>query len=71
MGRASPSRRKKQISQERKRRLKLKKLRQKYLSAKGLMDKEKIIEKAQRLAPWLTKENFLRPIESRKKTTGK
>ena len=41
------------------RKRKLAKLRQEYLAAKSQEKKEKILEKVSKIAPWLSKEEFL------------
>lgn len=65
MSRVSPGKRKSQISQKKKRREKLTKLRRKYLAAKSMLEKEKILEKAHRLAPWLSEKEFLNPLKQK------
>jgi len=55
----------KTIQKKRKRREKLKKLREKYLLAKTKVEKEKTLEKVKRIAPWLTEGGFLAPSKRR------
>ena len=63
MGRVTPKKRKTTIRQNQKRQQQLKALRNKYVAASGALEKEKIWEKAVRLAPQLTKEEFLAPAK--------
>ncbi len=49
------------FQRRRKRREKLKKLREKYKLAKTDQEREKILEKVRKIAPWLSKEEFLNP----------
>lgn len=65
MSKVSPKRRKFQIKKRQKRSAKLKKLRDKYKKAKGKTEKEKILAKVFKIAPWLTKEKFTEPIEEK------
>lgn len=67
MSRVSSTKRKIQIKQRRLRHNKLKKLREAYLKAGGEVGKERILEKAVGVAPWLSKEAFLAPIEKKMK----
>ncbi|MGE4554913.1 MAG: DUF6800 family protein [Candidatus Paceibacterota bacterium] len=53
-----------QLRQKRKRKQKLKKLREKYILAKTQEEKEKILEKVFKIAPWLTEEEFLKPLRN-------
>jgi hypothetical protein len=53
----------KTIEKRRKRRAKLKKLREKYLLAKTKEEKEKILEKVRKITPWLSEEEFLAPLK--------
>lgn len=48
-----------EIHRRRKRREKLKKLRAKFAKAKDKKEKEKILEKVQRMAPWLLEKDFV------------
>ena len=66
MAKILPKRRKFEIKKKRKRREKLKKLRGLYSQAKGEKEKEKIFEKALKISPWLTKEEFLAPLKKKK-----
>ena len=66
MSKISPKRRKFEIKKRRKRRKKLAKLRQAYLSAKTKSEKEKILEKVNRIAPHLSREEFLKSLENSK-----
>lgn len=63
MGKEDPKRRSLKIKQAQKRGKKLAKLRQLYLEAKTSQEKEKIWEKVFKIAPWLSEEEFLRPLE--------
>lgn len=45
---------------------KLAKLRRKYAEAKYSQEKEKILEKVFRLTPWLSKNEFLTPLDKGK-----
>lgn len=64
MGRENKKRRSMKIKQAQKRRVKLGKLRQLY--QEGKKDKEKILEKVNKIAPWLSEEEFLKSIEKTK-----
>ena len=66
MAKILPKRRKFEIKKKRKRREKLKKLRGLYSQAKGEKEKDKIFEKALKISPWLTKEEFLAPLKKKK-----
>lgn len=59
MSRIDSKKRKIHLKTREKRKAKLAKLRQKYLAAKMGSDKEKILEKARKIAPWLSQEEFL------------
>ena len=48
-----------EIHQRRVRKLKLKKLRGRYKEAKNASEKQKIVEKLTRLAPWISEEEFV------------
>ena len=61
MGRQHKKRRSMIIKIKKKRQTKLKKLRQQY--AEGKKDKDRILEKAAKIAPCLTKEEFLEPVK--------
>lgn len=52
-----------QVKKRRKRREKLRKLRDKYLKAKTDKEREEIIEKMKKITPYLSKEEFLAPIK--------
>jgi hypothetical protein len=58
--------RKTEIHRRRKRREKLRKLRSRYSLAKTNQEKEKILEKVKRIAPWLSEEEFLEPLKNKK-----
>ena len=64
MGRQHSKRRSMKIKQAQKRRGKLAKLRQLY--KEGKKDKDKILEKVFKIAPWLNKEEFLKPSQASK-----
>jgi len=64
MAKESTKRRQFKIKLKQKKRLKIKKLRERYKVAKTKEEREKIIEKALRVNPNLTKEDFLTPISS-------
>ncbi|MCD6407198.1 hypothetical protein J7L81_04945 [Candidatus Aerophobetes bacterium] len=53
------------IAKRRKRKEKLRKLREKYLAAKTDEERQKVLDKAKRIAPWLSQEEFLEPIRER------
>ncbi len=55
------------LCKRRKRKEKLRKLREKYKSARTNEEKEKILEKAKKIAPWLLKDEFLAPLNEHKK----
>ena len=57
------------IRQNQKRSLKLKKLRQTYLKTEDNSKKEQILAKVFKLAPWLTKDEFLQPAKQAKVKT--
>lgn len=63
MGKEDPKRRSLKIKQAQKRGKKLAKLRQLYLEAKTNQEKEQIWEKVFKIAPWLSEEEFLRPLK--------
>ncbi len=52
-----------ELNRRRKRREKYKKLRQKYISTKTQSEKEKILQKVNKIAPWLSPEEFLTGIQ--------
>ena len=54
-----------EIAQRRTRKMKLRKLRARYGEAKSATEKEKIVEKAGRIAPWVTKDEFLAPLKAK------
>jgi hypothetical protein len=54
--------RKTEIHQRRKRKQQFRRLREKYSLAKTDQEKEKILEKVRRIAPWLNEEEFLKPL---------
>jgi hypothetical protein len=55
-----------EIHQRRKRRSNLKKLRAKFAAAKDKKEKEKILEKVRRMAPWLSEEEFAGAVEKKR-----
>jgi len=65
MGKVNPKRRSFEIKKKQKRRKKLAKLRKKYSQAKTEVEKQKILEKVNRLAPYLSKEEFLKPLKAK------
>ena len=71
MGRCRPKRRSMVIKQNQKRRVKLGKLRQKYVKTNSDMEKEKILEKVFKIASWLTKEKFLASVKKKPKKEEK
>lgn len=64
MSRINRKKRKVQLKTREKRKVKLAKLRQRYSAAESEVEKEKILEKARQLAPWLSREEFLAPIKN-------
>jgi hypothetical protein len=66
MGRERKKRRTMKIRQAQKRRAKLARLRKKYQAAVMDSDKERILEKVFKIAPYLSKEEFLKPIKEKK-----
>ncbi len=52
-----------ELNRRRKRKEKYKKLRQKYISTKTQSEKEKILQKVNKIAPWLSQEEFLTGIQ--------
>jgi hypothetical protein len=67
MGREHKKRRSMKIKQAQLRKSKLAKLRSKYLEAGMESDKDSIWEKAAKIAPWLTKAEFLTSVKTAKK----
>ena len=59
MGKVSPKRRKFIIKKKRKRREKIKKLRERYFQSQDPKERQKIIEKLKRVAPHLNLEEVL------------
>lgn len=55
-----------EMNRRRKRRAKIAKLRRRYLEAKSVSEWNKVIEKAMRINPYLTPEEFLRPLDNKK-----
>ncbi|OGZ32849.1 MAG: hypothetical protein A3I88_02695 [Candidatus Portnoybacteria bacterium RIFCSPLOWO2_12_FULL_39_9] len=55
-----------ELHRRQKRREKLKKLRAKFALAKNNEEKERILEKVRRMAPWLLSTEFLKPLEKEK-----
>jgi ABC-type Fe3+-citrate transport system substrate-binding protein len=66
MGRQHSKRRKMAIRQKQKRSRKLSKLREDYIIASS-GKKEQILKKVNKIAPWLTEEQFLEPIKKQGK----
>jgi len=66
MSKISRKRRQFEIRKKRKRREKLKKLKEKFLSAKSQEEKDKILEKMKRIAPYLNVEEYIKEISSEK-----
>jgi len=64
MSKIALKKRKIRIRIKKKRKRKLAKLRQEYLTTKSQEKKEKILEKASKIAPSLNKEEFLAPTSS-------
>ncbi|MFC1790246.1 DUF6800 family protein [Patescibacteria group bacterium] len=56
------------ISQNRQRQKKLKAMRQKYQAAKTITEKEKILAKLDKIAPWLSEKELLAKVETEKET---
>lgn len=63
MSKVSSKKRKLQIKIRHRRKKKLAKLRQAYLVAKTKEEKEKILAKVSKIAPWLSEEEFLAPVK--------
>jgi len=63
MGKEDPKRRSLKIKQAQKRAKKLARLRQLYAKAKTEQEKEKVLERLFKIAPWLSKEEFLKPLK--------
>ncbi|MCD6284055.1 hypothetical protein J7J12_02245 [bacterium] len=57
----------KYIRKKRKRKEKLRKLREKYKLAKTQDEKDKILEKVWKIAPWISREEFLNSIKQEEK----
>lgn len=53
----------KQIRKKRKREEKLRKLREKFKLAKTNQERQKILDKVGKIAPWLKVEDFLAPLQ--------
>ena len=66
MSKVSRKRRQFEIRKKRKRREKLKKLKEKFLSVKNQEEKDKILEKMKRTAPYLNVEEYIKEISSEK-----
>jgi len=66
MSKISRKRRQFEIRKKRKRREKLKKLKEKFLSVKNQEEKDKILEKMKRIAPYLNVEEYIKEISSEK-----
>ena len=71
MAKISPKRRRFLIRKKQNRREKLRKLRTKYVEAKTKTDKDKVLEKVFKIAPHLTKKEFLEPIKKEEKKPEK
>lgn len=54
------------IRQKQKRSRKLKKLRQAYDESNKVTEKNQILDKVAKIAPWLSKEEFLAPLKNKK-----
>ncbi|MBL7159622.1 hypothetical protein ISS85_04045 [Candidatus Microgenomates bacterium] len=63
MGNISSKRKSFLIKQKHQRKTKLKKLREKYVGTKSSFEKDKVWEKAHKISPLLSKEEFLKPIK--------
>jgi hypothetical protein len=61
---SKPTRRK-TIRRQRKRRQKIKKLREKYLAASNETERQAILEKVKKVSPWLSKKEFLAPLKEK------
>ena len=66
MSKISRKRRQFEIRKKRKRQAKLKKLKEKFLSVKNQEEKDKILEKMKRIAPYLNVEEYIKEISSEK-----
>ncbi len=58
--------RKTEIHRRRVRQERLKRLRTKFALAKTNQEKEKILEKVKRIAPWLSEGEFIEPLSGKK-----
>jgi len=67
MSKISVKRRKFEIKKKQKRKLKLRKLRELFGQAKSQEEKDKILEKAQKIAPHLSPKEFLLTLEEKSK----
>ena len=54
-----------ELHSRRMRKMKLRKLRVRYGAAKSSTEKEAVIQKASRIAPWLKQEEFLAPLKKK------
>lgn len=63
MGKVSSKRRAMVLRQKRLRRVKLKKLRQAYQAAKSQTEKDQLLVKVDKIAPWLSQEEFISAIK--------
>jgi hypothetical protein len=52
-----------EIHRRRKRQEKIQKLRERYAASSSSVDKGRILEKLKRISPWMTKEEFLAPLQ--------
>jgi len=68
MAREHRKKRRMQIRQRQKRARKLAKLREKYAKSKTSRAQEEILKKVFKIAPWLSKEQFLEPVEDKIKS---
>ncbi len=68
MGKEDPKRRSLKIKKAQKRTKKLARLRRLYAEARTREEKEKVLEKVEKIAPWLSEEEFLKPLQGPKET---
>jgi len=71
MSRVSPKKKAKRIKIKQNKKAKLAKLRQKYGQTSDKQEKETIWQKAMKLSPFLTKEEFASPAQSTRSTSTK
>jgi len=60
-----PRIRQNELHARRVRRLKLRKLRQRYAGVKTAAEKEQVLQRVARMTPWLSAEEFLAPLKGR------